>query len=402
MLYDTVYYPQFWYSRFLGSSLTEFDGALHRNAVQLHRAHLRLLALVFRRIYIPRTHLLTQAFSFQADIAAEVFASEEFSYLADAGVIRISTVPGLAPSEDAERITARRAETTKVIYADEPDYLARIPPTERYTVPSPLEAQRNKLEFPRYARTLEMVDPGLSRTVMEHINRSHLKDVPFFHEAFIRELKQILTPEQFDRIWRDTNSLYLTSPAPTEPGIVAYFDESMESPSFRYTADGYDRYLLGPSAIHTFMTMFLQDGEQQALSYAPITQSHRFLRQKGHTSVMAAGFRTEYFNLVRKISRSTRNWMPRNEFRLGIVRNLFEVALDPGLKGRLGLAATAAEDLREFASAGDIASLGLIGGLVKPIVQQGAALVERAARAAQIPNTMEFMSLLKQDLKEKA
>src|SRR5208337_188247 len=91
MLFKTVYYSHFWYSRFASVSLGVFNGDFFNTELKNHHTYMRLLSLLFEHIYIPRTHLLTQIFDSQWEVPSALFESKEFLFMRDRGIVRIST-----------------------------------------------------------------------------------------------------------------------------------------------------------------------------------------------------------------------------------------------------------------------------------------------------------------------
>jgi hypothetical protein len=281
MKFDTVYYSHFWYSRFAHVPFHSLDGNLLKNDVKTHCTYLRLLSLFFNHIYIPRTHLITKLFSFQSKIAAEVLATRDVRFLDDAGVLMLSQFPGLDPQSDAERIIARSSLTTEVNYATSKAYITMFPKAHAF-VPSQKEAQANAISFPEYGQLLEVSSPAIARQFSDLVGRSTLRDIPFFHEIFIRRLKSEFHSSIFEKLWRDTNSIYLTTGGMGINNFIPYFNNSIESLDFRHVPSNIDRYLFNPCVLYyQFLSLFLSHHErcwrdsQSKMAYDKFFAAHR-------------------------------------------------------------------------------------------------------------------------------
>ena len=398
MFFNAVYYPGLWYSRFLNVPLSAFDGNIQRNSVQRQCMHLRLLSLIFDTIYIPRTHLLTHVYSLETDIVGALVQSRDFRFLVDHGAIKISTFPELDERQDSERILARQGLTNSLIYTSEKLAGRVIPASKPYGVASDKESKQNLLTFPHYGNLLKLVDPGLSASVLDKIDHAQLGDVPFFHEHFILSAKESLPKEEFEKVWRDTNSIYLTSPIPLEGGLISYFDEQIESIGFRFEPHGIDRYLFNPSAIYTYMQNYIDSNDMIAFLGGDISSSHRFISSTGERCTAAKGFRTEYFSLVERVSSSIRNQPAALDLNMQTIRSLFNAALNSGIRSGIDIALAAADDIRTLGTAGHLPNVGFVGGVAKPVARYGGALIDRWVRSLRRPRTAEFVQLLRADL----
>lgn len=399
-MFTDVYYTKFWYSRFIIAKSGNFDSILYASSAQMHAVHMRLLSVFFDNIYIPRTHLISHMYSVEQEVVEEALSVEEFKFLSEVGCIRISTFPTLDSVGDNNRILERSSLTDEVVYASDKGFLKQIPETENITIASLNEASKNKEQFPSYARRLEIISKSLSKEVSEAIKRSEIKDVPFFHEKFIRRLKSKLSAEHFERVWRDTNSIYVTSADPAQSGLTSYFDPEYESIRFRHRPNGIDRYLFNPSCLYTFLGFFLTEEEVGTLLYGPVAKSLKFVTASGHYKAMRSEFRREYGALVSLLSRVTDGPALAGEFRLDTIRALFDRRINPPASGRASMASGLAEDMRAIGSAADFHPLGLVGGLAKPGIQVAQSLLEKADRARRFPGTTEFIKFLKKDLAE--
>lgn len=398
MAHTAVYYSRLWYSRFMNRSLNDFDANIVQNDLTLHLHKLRILSVFFETIYIPRTHFLTTLFGPQVDISRELVAHNDFRYLADNGIVRISTWPELDVAQDTDRIIMRATLTDRVAYAADHSYLNSIPRTLKYNVDTRKESSGNSVTFPQLGKWLSAVDSNLGQKFDDIVSRSGLEDIPFFHEHFIRALKDEFDRDTFEALWRKTNSIYLTSGVPGDRTIIPYFDEEIEAPEFRYDQTGLDRYLFNPNSLHSFLSLLLTSDEMAALLYGPIEKSCRFCsaQRGGYTFARLREFREEYEALATKISR----WPKTPEERGSVSQLLVSQNFIQALEGRsrsslaaagdlIGTTADAAADLMPFGNvikaAGAFAKLG-----VGPFAKIGMTL--------RFPGISTFTKMLKYDL----
>jgi hypothetical protein len=288
---------------------------------------MRLLSLFFDHIYIPRTHLITQLFSFQSTIAAEVLSTRDVQFLDDTGVLTISQLPGLDAQADAERIIMRSSLTAEIKYADSKAYIAMFPKSRAF-VPSNREAQANTMSFSEYGQLLESSSPPLARQFSNLVDGSTLRDIPFFHEIFVRRLKSEFPSTIFEKLWRDTNSIYLTTGGIGIDNIIPYFNHSIESLAFRHAPSNIDRYLLSPQALQIFLSLFLSTYELTVFFDDPIERSCEYLLNYGLFDTLLATFRTSYFTLVSEISQFTKQPSFARDLSSNLIAELYTKALE--------------------------------------------------------------------------
>jgi hypothetical protein len=305
--FPIVYYSGLWYSRFADMRLSDLNGPFVEREVETHRKHFRVLALFFDHVYLARTHLLTQTVENQHEIAARLLATDDSAYLRDVGTLCVSVLPGIDAKSDTERITSRAGITDVVTYAGYGRYLATQAALPSILIDSRKESRSNTESFGEYGRGLRFQSADLARTMADHIARSELRDLPFFHEAFIARLRASVDESTFSKIWRDTNSIYLTSAAPNRGGVVAYFNALIEAPTYRYRPTGIDRYLYHPDSLRTFLGEFLGAKEVDKFLNAPATQALACLRSPGYAWWALDEFRRAYAQLVFDISCLTRS-----------------------------------------------------------------------------------------------
>lgn len=305
MYFHTVYYSAFWYSRFLSIPPESLGGQFRIEEQRRHLHALRLLAIFFEQIYIPRTHLLTQVTPLQCEICAAVLNSNEAAFLREAEILRVSVSPGLDGDNDNLRILERESQTACVTYPSSKAYLRNLRACPPIVVESARESMGNTISFPDYARLLETASPSLSKIVLEATRRASLKDIPFFHEAFIVSLRNTLNESAFDKAWRDTNSIYLTSGVPNATGVVAYFDPEIEAPRQRFYPHAIDRALFHPHSLQSFLEVVMTPSCVRALLDKPVDRIMAYLLENAERRNRLALFRSAFFDIVASISKVT-------------------------------------------------------------------------------------------------
>jgi hypothetical protein len=393
MYFPTVYYSHFWYSRFLNLSPQSLDGRSIRGEVDRHVACFRLLALFFENIYVPRTHLLTQVVPLQTEISEVVLAHRDAVFLREAGALLLSASPGLDGHSDTERITSRAAHTSDVTYPRRRAYLKALASGPTFTVEGGREAMSNTITFPQYARWLELSSPHLSQKVIAIVDHAQIRDVPFFHERFVSELKSQLGATDFDKVWRDTNSLYLTTGVPTQAGGIPYFNDTIESASYRYDPLNVDRYLFNPVSLYAFTELLIGRDSLAAFLEMPIERVLEVLMPSGSAARFTKPFREAYCSLVNDISRATRNPFGQGELTLTNLAGWYGRALDGNSAARVAALEGALEDSGTIVQALD-PSAGLIKSATRPIIRYGKGAFERYLRRRRNPAIYDFADVL--------
>jgi hypothetical protein len=399
MTFDTVYYSNFWYSRFASKTFKTLGGNFDTE-INIHRFNFRLLSIFFRHIYIPRTHFITQAFSHQWEVPENVFKSDEFSYLKEAGTLIVSMNPGFDAQQDTERIIARAAHTDEINYASDPGYLRRIPETQNLKIPTTAEqATRNLSSFPKYGQWLEQVSPKVSATFLEIVKRSQIADIPFFHESFLKRLQGEFMGDEFEKYWRDTNSIYLTTGGSSEASLIPYFNYEIESPDFRHAPYMLDRYLISPESLYSFLQLFLTHKEAAAFVFGPIEKACAVLNPQLVPADSLHAFRASYFDIIREVSAYTARPPLSSSFNQTVIQELQRGALNHRLaeygKTLVGVVDDATGIL---GAAGEVHSALAFKGLGASL-RHGWGIVERIGRRVRFPHLVQVMNTLKRSLK---
>jgi hypothetical protein len=399
MAFDTVYYSHFWYSRLAALSFKTLEGNVEQE-IDVHRFNLRMLALFFKHIYVPRTHFITQLYEDQWEVPRHFFDSDEFAILRESGTLIVSTNPGLDDKQDTERIVARAGITGDIGYVTDKAYLEKIPVTQKLIIPTTAEqAAKNLASFPRYAQRLTYVDPNVSAKFLEIFKQSQIKDVPFFHESFLRRLKGEFQGEAFEEIWRATNSIYLTTGDSGQRALFPYFNADIESLSYRHEPFKLDRYLLSPASLYMFLNNFMTDKELHKYIFGPAKNALSFLDPRTVSPDQLDKFRASYFGIVEELSPFTRRGPLARSIDLQPIGSLQKAAIDRSLEKRGNFLEGLADDAKTVAGVlGDEASIGLLT-LAKPGIKYGRNVVERFTRWWRFPDLLAVTDALKKSLK---
>ena len=351
---------------------------------------------MFEKIYIPRTHLLTQVIPIQWEIPDALFSRDDVAFLGDVGTLRISVRPGYDPGTDTERILSRASHTTRVNYAATPSFHRKFPATAEFIVEGAKEAESNSSSFPEYARLLTFFSPELSKRVLEVAEQASIEDIPFFHEHFLTMLREQLTPEEFDKVWRDTNSIYLITGVPNQRGVIPYFNDAIESADFRYSPWEIDRYLFHPATICTFLETVL--GREMLIAFlrAPIQSALGFLRNDGYGNWLLAEMRRSYFELVETMSRSIIGPFAKPILDQRAMAMWFEESLSGNTSHRIAILENAAEDVSAVAHA--LHPIPLSKELPRLALKQARTKLESFGRRRRFPAIYDFADMLKTTL----
>lgn len=397
--FETVYYSDFWYSRHFRHTESSVGANVVQEEVVQHRFRLRLLSLFFDTLYVPRTHLITSVFPDQYKIADHVISSTEIAVLLDSGSIRISSSPGLDAYQDNLRILERQTETTDALYPSDRGYVSRIPVTRDFIVDTKQESLGNMVTFPQYGDLLTSYNAEIGRKYKEVVRRSGLRDVPFFHERFLKLIREEVPSDIFASIWRNTNSIYLTSGAPEHKGFIAYFNEEIESDSFRFEPYSIDRYLFSPSTLYTFLGIFLDTSQVSRLLYDDIRITHRpFLQHPLHPATSL--FRHEYQKVARAVSQITRVGSLKGLLDQQGLKLLFELVLDSE-EGRVGkvVQEVLADTERATKAHGEL--VGLLGSVVNSGSKFGGRFLRERRRRRRFPAICELVDRLRDATRER-
>lgn len=396
--FKTVYYSNFWYSRYYKPPVIDFDGNLISHEVDLHKVYLRLLSIFFDTIYIPRTHFITQSFTLQHKIPDALLDADEFNFLLNKGVLKISSYPGLDAYQDNERILGRQGLSSRVVYPQDKDFLRKIPITEIFEVDTSREATSNSISFPEYGEILMIHNKEVGQKFLELTKEAQIGDIPFFHEHFVNRLREEFEPDVFQKIWRETNSIYLTSGAPEHDDFIAYFNEEIESSNFRFKPYGVDRYLYSPPSLYSFLSIFLSSEYMWKFLYASIEKTHGNLLSESAAPTLSK-FRDEFQKIVDMLSLYTRAEAARYDLSQQTISSLFEGALDGRFRASTKFADSVAEDIFKISRTIDSESAGLASTLIRSGLNYGGGFLKNLARANRFPAISQVLKELKTNLR---
>jgi len=400
MNFTTAYYSQFWYSKYENLTRDSFSGSFFQDEVQRHKDYLRLLSILFEKIYIPRTHLLTHAFSKQWKIGFEVFKSREFSHLLANDMLIVSSYPGIDQKQDNERILSRQSHTDKVYFAPENDYAKSVPITPIYEVDSIAESRSNTISFPDYGEQLEALNPKLAGEYMDAVKKSNIDGIPFYHELFTKHIKESFGAKNFEKIWRDTNSIYLTTGVPGDRSVIPYFNELIESTDFRCRPYGFDRLLLSPLAILTFLGLFLTDKEINSFLRGPVELSCPWVGRDYEFRGKVNSFRKAYFGIVQQLSVLTSKPNYSDNPNLLTVRNMFSLALEQSSRKWTNTTEKLSSDISAIANATGSDELGVAAMTINSGIKLSKNKLREYLIKRRHPDIVKFVQALKNNLKE--
>jgi hypothetical protein len=400
--FSTVYYSNFWYSRFYRASEINFGGDIIRDEFDRHKERIKTLSLFFEKIYIPRGHLLTFYSDSQQSIDELFLKDREIGFLFENGQIVVSSFPGLDGKQDNERILKRSDEAVSVRYPSDKKYLDAVPITNLHQVDSLAESNSNTISFPEYGKMIRDRHPLIANRFLESFKRANINGIPFFHEDFIGMLREEFTDETvFDKLWRDTNSIYLTTGGIGHNDIIAYFNEEIESTNFRFRPHYRDRYLYSPTSLMTFLQIFLKGNEFSNFLYGDFVKLTGFRYANQEFANLWAAFRREYQALVEEISMQTRHSV---EFHRDLNQRTVDGLYDFAVKGRFKRGSTnfAAflDDAGNIAKAADVSGAGVISSLAKAGFRVGQNAVEAFTLRQRFPGLSQFLNVLRGNLKQ--
>lgn len=294
---EVLYYPGFFYSGTLFWPLSAQGLKFPELEITKHRRNLRLLATIFPRIYIPRSHLISHLHPAAIDVVGGFTNTRDYQFLTDKGILVSSIRPSLDEKADTERIRDR-AMKTDWLRALPINAMANVERAKSISVDSLAESESNRQHFPEFLQRLR----GGSHKKIDHLaHAGEHKDVPFFHEKFAKALLDAhLDAELKVFIWRETNSMYLEEGI-VRPAGVSYFDQEIESDSYAVYG-GFARYLFSPDAIASFLSLRLDDHELATLLNGDIAQVLAFREQQSLKFDVWNKFRSAYFEMVAELT----------------------------------------------------------------------------------------------------
>lgn len=392
--FDTVYYSNFWYSRFYRPLLHDFDGNIVKDEISHHKFRMRILTLFFDKIYIPRTHLVTFRSTLQQKIDGSIFDDYDFGFLFERDRLRISSFPGLDEKQDNERIIGRSAQTKRVIYPDDPSYLRKIPITDVYEIDSLGEANSNTLSFPEYAETISINHPDIARKLNEIIKQSQIDGIPFFHEDFLSRIREEFDDDVFERLWRETNSIYLTTGGVGQDSLIAYFNEELESTNFRYEPFQIDRYLFSPSSLYMFLMLMLGQDAVAKLVRGDINRCMGFLGLRQYRELLD-DFHRSYQDFVALISFSTIPLGITHDLSQATISTIFDRALHDRFRQGSKLVASLIDDVGKISHAADVDGSGIVSGVIGATARYGHGVFQTWSLRRRFPGIVDFINMLK-------
>lgn len=328
----------------------------------------------------------------QQEINGSVFQNRTFGYLYETGVIAISTLPGLDVKDDNERILRRSSFAEQVIYPDDPGYVKLIPVTPSFEVDTSTEAKGNSLSFPLYGERIKSFRPELYDAFAAAVGRAETSDIPFFHEEFLGVVREgVVDNDEFEKIWRDTNSIYLTT-AGTNDQCVAFFNDELESPEFRRDPASVDRYLFNPNTLYTFLGSHFSQQEISTLLYGDIEQAMPFFDPGHSMNATLKRFQLDYQKIASNVAAVTRGSELGGTLNQQIIRHLLEMEQHGMFAKGSKKVQSVLDDASKLARAGDLDGAGLLFAGVNSLVQHGQSWWQTIALRRRHPGLVEFVN----------
>lgn len=300
-----VYYAGLWYSREMKPSFVEFSTKRVRYSLREIVFHLKLLAILFPVIYIPRSHFLTKFGSIASDLALQVLNDPDIRYLIERGIIKTSTMPSVDSQSDTERVNRRVRRFTWLQKPTSEILRGPLTEIEPLVIDSLGQAQNNISLFDSLTVNIEIHDRRLAIAHEDIIKRSQYSHTPFFHERYVRYLfdAEVFSADEWliDRLWRESNSEYLRSGLNEFSNAFVYYNPDFESSHHRFIEEArFDRLLYNPNTFHSFISLFLSVRQQVEFDMLPISDLF-----SAFSELELEEFRLAYFAMAKDVSMTT-------------------------------------------------------------------------------------------------
>ncbi len=259
---NIVYYNGFWYSSFspIGS---EPYNIIIDNRKQFNRikSDLRLLALIFDVIHIPRSHLLTFHTNHNWEIIKRYLLDNDWEFFVNHNIVLSSTLPYIDEYSDTERIVERVKNKNWSKKIDD-KFIKSIKGVTSIKIDSARESKGNVDRFQQYIELLKGKNRKIGNELDDIKNRSEYRTIPFLHEMFIEELykNRKIDSHSKESIWRFTNSLYIyTGCLDLGDERRISFDGKIEEKESVHDNTGLLRELYSPQFLETLIAEELGD-----------------------------------------------------------------------------------------------------------------------------------------------
>lgn len=222
-----IYYSGFWYTRGLFAKPDTLTSTAVKIRIEEVLTELRLLALVFDQIYVPRSHLLTSFHVAHRDCLSGVIASQEFEWLSNSKILVSSVMPSHDAISDTERIDHRLRRLKWLRPALFKNDRKSVQDVSSVDIDSNKEASSSISDYLKMAKKIALARgaDGLS----DLIGASQYREVEFFHERFLNLLwGGDWSSDVKQELWRATNEVYLANVGSELGDIVVPYDGQIE------------------------------------------------------------------------------------------------------------------------------------------------------------------------------
>jgi len=277
---------------------------LERDELSKHLRSLKLLSLFFERIYIPRSHLLTWANDTHQRICIEFLRSEIFECFSKAGILLLSTRPGMSSIDDTVRITDR-IHGLGWLSTPEENYALdhKLSITNSWVVDSvEWSMDTGESTGSLIDKWRDIAGDKIGTAVFDAFRRSQTDDTPFLHERFLGLIRESDLPNDVkEDLWAQTNDVYLMIPTETIRGFVSYDPKERPLGSRKLLGSTMvDTRFYAPAFLREFLDTVVGGKVIARILTAPST-SFVYCRTN-----MWALFRQEYHKLVQSMTEKTR------------------------------------------------------------------------------------------------
>lgn len=296
-----VYYSGFWYTR---GAFSETD-SLTQTAVKVRVSQvldeLRLLALIYDKIYVPRSHFLTSFHNAHRNFISGVVQSPEFEWLKNNAILVSSASPGTDSVSDTIRIFERSQRLKwlrPVALSVDKKIISAIPVIR---VDSKQEAAKSLIGYRSLATTFERA--RATKGLSDLIANSHYGDIEFFHERFINLLRNSthISPNIKEEFWRATNEIYLSNIGSELGTVVIPYDKIIEPMFPRNLDNNNEAHLYNADTLRIILNTVVNSKKLSAWLNQNISQAFGFREninsEEWHSWKL---FQNAYFELLEK------------------------------------------------------------------------------------------------------
>ena len=267
-----TFYTGCFYAGAHTQSISEINRIASGSASKKHLVNLRILSLIFERIYFPRSHLLTFLTPSWAQLVRQIISDKSFARMVAESIIDISVTVAFDVKSDTERIRYR-LEKLGIVDPLQQNTLENI--VKKFAVSpaqnanSSVQSQVMYEEMSGIAQEFATTEPTLFKAISEAMKRSEGFGVPFLHEAFLKNAvsSSLLDHKRWHEVQLNINSLYIRNGTSSDKDMIAYYDPNLETQDF-VMYRGIDRRLYSANTILTVLSSFCEFSNLQKVLQA--------------------------------------------------------------------------------------------------------------------------------------